>query len=98
MRLPCWRRELRLPADANPYYRCDLDWMVSVPNPAQLVCVDRAREALRKLNAAKGGRYIFRSDHSVSSAVSGHTCESMVKLVRQYGAYPLQPGEFDKAL
>ena len=62
---------------------------------------DRAairREVLRKLNAAKGGGYIFQSDHSVSSAVSGHTYDYIIQLVRQYGQYPLQLGEFDEPL
>jgi len=62
---------------------------------------DRAairREVLRKLNAAKGGGYIFQSDHSVSSAVSGHTYDYIIQLARQYGQYPLQLGEFDEAL
>ena len=27
-----WRQELGLPADANPYYHYDLDWIVTVPN------------------------------------------------------------------
>ena len=27
-----WRQELNLPADANPYYHYDLDWIVTVPN------------------------------------------------------------------
>jgi hypothetical protein len=27
-----WRVELGLPADANPYYHYDLDWIVTVPN------------------------------------------------------------------
>jgi len=53
------------------------------------------RDILRKLNAAKGGGFIFQSDHSVSSAVSGHTYDFIVKLVREYGKYPLQLGEFD---
>ena len=39
----------------------------------------------RKLSAARGGGYIFHSDHSVSSAVSGHTYDYIVKLVREYG-------------
>ena len=50
------------------------------------------REVLRKLNAAKGGGYIFQSDHSVSSAVPGHTYDYIVKLVREFGNYPLQLG------
>lgn len=63
---------------------------------------DRAairREVMRKLNAAKGGGYIFQSDHSVSSAVSGQTYDYIVKLVREYGNYPLQlPAEFDEKI
>ncbi|MCG8684202.1 MAG: hypothetical protein MI892_04965, partial [Desulfobacterales bacterium] len=27
-----WRNELNLPADANPYYHYDLDWIVVNPN------------------------------------------------------------------
>ena len=61
---------------------------------------DRAairREVLRKLNAARGGGYIFQSDHSVSSGVSGQTYDWIVKLVREFGNYPLQlPAEFDE--
>ena len=53
------------------------------------------REVLRKLNAAKGGGMIFQSDHSVSSGVSGHTYDYIVKLVREFGTYPLQLGEMD---
>jgi len=53
------------------------------------------REVLRKLNAAKGGGFIFQSDHSVSSNVSGHTYDFIVKLVREYGRYPIQLGELD---
>jgi len=52
------------------------------------------REVLRKLNAAKGGGYIFQSDHSVATDVSGHTYDYIVKLVREYGAYPLELGEY----
>jgi uroporphyrinogen decarboxylase len=48
------------------------------------------REVLRKLDAARGGGYIFQSDHSVSSSVSGHTYDSIVKLVREFGNYPLR--------
>ncbi len=55
------------------------------------------REVLRKLNAARGGGFIFQSDHSVSSAVSGATYDYIVKLVREYGRYPLQLGELEEA-
>ncbi|HEY9593862.1 MAG TPA: uroporphyrinogen decarboxylase family protein [Spirochaetia bacterium] len=44
---------------------------------------------LRKLNAAKGGGYIFQSDHSVPSNVSGERYEYVVNLVRKHGRFPL---------
>ena len=53
------------------------------------------RETLKKLNAAKGGGFIFQSDHSVSSGVSGQTYDFIVKLVRQYGNYPLDLEEYN---
>ena len=53
------------------------------------------RETLKKLNAAKGGGFIFQSDHSVSGSVSGKTYDYIVKLVREYGTYPLKLGEYD---
>ncbi len=56
---------------------------------------DLKKIVLRKLNAAKGGGYIFQSDHSVPSNVSGERYEYVVKLVREYGTYPLDLGEFD---
>ncbi len=55
------------------------------------------REVLRKLNAARGGGYIFQSDHSVSSAVSGATYDFIVGLVREHGRYPLRLAELDEA-
>jgi hypothetical protein len=55
-------------------------------------------EVLRKLNAAKGGGYIFQSDHSVASDVSGQTYDYIVKLVREYGKYPLELGAFDEVI
>jgi uroporphyrinogen decarboxylase len=54
------------------------------------------KEVLRKLNAAKGGGFIFQSDHSVSSSVSGHTYDYIVKLVREKGKYPLMLEEMDE--
>jgi len=56
------------------------------------------KEILRKLNAAKGGGYVFQSDHSVSSNVSGHTYDYIVNLVRQFGQYPLDLGEFNEVI
>ena len=53
------------------------------------------KEVLRKLNAAKGGKYIFQSDHSVASNISGHTYDYIVKLVCEYGKYPLNLGDYN---
>jgi hypothetical protein len=50
---------------------------------------------LTKLNAAKGGGMIFQSDHSVPSNVSGQNYDYVVSLVREYGQYPLQLGEYN---
>jgi hypothetical protein len=55
-------------------------------------------EVLGRLNAAKGGGMIFQSDHSVSSSVSGHTYDFIVKLVRKYGQYPLDLGQYDESI
>jgi hypothetical protein len=51
---------------------------------------------LRKLNAARGGGLIFQSDHSVPSNISGERYEYVVNLVRKYGTYPLQLGQFEE--
>ncbi|MCC6860937.1 MAG: hypothetical protein IT158_20380 [Bryobacterales bacterium] len=53
------------------------------------------RAVLMRLNAAKGGGYIFQSDHSVPSDVSGESYDYVVRLVREQGRYPLRLDEFD---
>lgn len=53
------------------------------------------RNVLTKLNAAKGGGFIFQSDHSIPGNISGPRYEYVLNLVRQHGNYPLQLGEFD---
>ncbi len=53
------------------------------------------RTVLTKLNAAKGGGYIFQSDHSVPSNVSGQSYDYVVRLIRERGNYPLDLGEYD---
>jgi len=67
-----------------------IEWAES--SPEQLKAI-----VLRKLNAAKGGGLIFQSDHSVPSNVSGQNYDYVVRLVREYGRYPLDLGEFDIA-
>jgi hypothetical protein len=67
------------------------DIMIWETNDLELI----RRETLKKLNAAKGGGFIFQSDHSVSGSVSGKTYDYIVKLVREYGRYPLKLGEYD---
>jgi hypothetical protein len=54
--------------------------------------------ALTKLNAAKGGGFIFQSDHSVPNDISGEKYDYVVKLIREYGKYPLRLGEYDLAM
>jgi uroporphyrinogen decarboxylase len=54
------------------------------------------RYVLRKLNAAKGGGYIFQSDHSVPTNVSGERYQLVVELVRAQGRYPLSLGQYDE--
>ncbi|MGD1010029.1 MAG: uroporphyrinogen decarboxylase family protein [Candidatus Aminicenantales bacterium] len=53
------------------------------------------RVVLTKLNAAKGGGFIFQSDHSVPGNVSARSYEYVINLVREYGRYPLRLGEYD---
>ncbi|MBI4873804.1 MAG: hypothetical protein HY822_04120 [Acidobacteria bacterium] len=53
------------------------------------------RTVLTKLNAAKGGGFIFQSDHSVPGNISGANYDCVVRLVREHGVYPLELGEFD---
>jgi uroporphyrinogen decarboxylase len=50
---------------------------------------------LTKLNAAKGGGYIVQSDHSVPSNVSGENYDDVIRLLREYGRYPLRLGQYD---
>jgi uroporphyrinogen decarboxylase len=52
---------------------------------------------LRKLNAAKGGGYLPQSDHSVPGNVSAENYDYVVKLLREYGRYPLRLGDLDIA-
>lgn len=54
------------------------------------------REVLTKLNAAKGGGFILQSDHSVPDSVDPKTYDYVIELVREYGNYPLELGEFDQ--
>ena len=47
------------------------------------------REVLYKLQAAKGGGWVFQSDHSVSSSVSPEDYELAIETLREFGNYPL---------
>ena len=53
------------------------------------------KDLLRKMNAAKGGGYIPSADHSVPSSVPIENYDYFVDLLRQYGSYPLELGEYD---
>jgi hypothetical protein len=56
------------------------------------------KEVLRKLNAAKGGGYIIQSDHSIAEDVDPLTYDYYIRLVREFGEFPLRLGEFDEAI
>ncbi len=60
---------------------------------AQAPLEELERIVLTKLNAARGGGFIFQSDHSAPSNVSGERYDAVVKLVRERGRYPLALGE-----
>jgi uroporphyrinogen decarboxylase len=47
------------------------------------------REVCYKLRAARGGGYVFQSDHSVSSDVAPESYELAINLLREHGTYPL---------
>jgi uroporphyrinogen-III decarboxylase len=46
-------------------------------------------EVLYKLQAARGGGWVFQSDHSVSSAVAPESYELAIKALREFGNFPL---------
>ena len=56
------------------------------------------REVLRKLNAARGGGYIPQSDHSMPDNVAPATYDLVVRLIREYGKYPLELGEYGETV
>lgn len=56
---------------------------------------DLKRIVLTKLNAAKGGGFIFQSDNSVPDDVSVERYEYVINLVREFGKYPLRLGQYD---
>ncbi len=53
------------------------------------------RIVLRKLNAAKGGGFIFQSDNAVPDTVTPERYEYVINLVREYGKSPINLGEYD---
>ncbi len=51
--------------------------------------IEIKREVLYKLQAGKGGGWVFQSDHSVSSAVDPESYKYAIEVLREYGNYPL---------
>jgi hypothetical protein len=47
------------------------------------------RQVRYKLQAARGGGWIFQSDHSVSSDVAPESYELAIRTLREFGQYPL---------
>jgi Uroporphyrinogen-III decarboxylase len=56
------------------------------------------KEVLYKLQAAKGGGWIFQSDHSVSSEVEPESYKLAIQYLREYGNYPLDMDRVKKEL
>ena len=56
------------------------------------------REVLHKLNAAKGGGFIPQSDHSVPDNIAPADWVYALNLIREYGTYPLDLGEYDEPM
>jgi len=54
------------------------------------------REVLYKLNAAKGGGFIFQSDHSIPDNVAPEDYAYAIELLREYGVYPLNNLNYGK--
>ena len=50
---------------------------------------------LTKLNAAKGGGWIFQSDNAVPDTVTPERYEHVINLARKYGKSPITLGEYD---
>ncbi len=47
------------------------------------------QEVRHKLQAARGGGWVFQSDHSISSAVAPESYELAIRTLRELGNYPL---------
>jgi len=47
------------------------------------------REVLYRLQAAKGGGWVFQSDHSVSSSVAPRSYALAIETLREHGTFPL---------
>jgi uroporphyrinogen decarboxylase len=56
------------------------------------------KQVLYKLQAAKGGGWVFQSDHSVSSSVDPDSYELAVNTLREYGVYPLNIDKINRIL
>ena len=48
------------------------------------------REVRYKLQAARGGGWVFQSDHSVSSNVAPESYDLAIQTLRELGNYPLK--------
>ena len=53
------------------------------------------KDLLYRLNAAKGGGYMPGADHSVPGNMSAEKYDYFINLIREYGKYPLNLGDYD---
>ena len=89
-------RELALLAfaDMGQYNTIDEDGNVRMDfremGPDGMRAVKKIKQEVRyKLQAAKGGGFVFQSDHSVSSNVAPESYELAIQSLRELGNYPL---------
>ncbi len=57
--------------------------MTAAPHPLTLAVIRH------KLQAARGGGWVFQSDHSVSAGVKPESYELALQTLRELGRYPL---------
>jgi hypothetical protein len=53
------------------------------------------KDLLYRLNAAKGGGYMPGADHSVPGNVSAENYDYLISLIKEYGKYPLNLGDYN---
>ncbi len=72
-------------------YLGNIDSLNVLSGPKEII----KKDLLHKLNAAKGGGFMPSADHSVPGNVSAENYDYFVSLIKEYGKYPLNLGEYE---